>query len=828
MLQNILNFLFSLERVTFTPDTRFAFGVGSTWWILPACLVLAVLGYLSYRKQSATPAKRIAAGVVRALILVVVLLLFCRPQLVLDREEKTRSIVAVWVDNSASMSLEDPYKEQQMRDLVKLATNKPATTAPTTMAALSARVNRFELAVDTLARAKWLSTLAESQDVAIFTGSGHAQLLGMANKPEEVANKVRQLKAEKPTGETTDVPTVVNDILQTGQGQRISAIVLMTDGQTTEKGSRLDLAAAAAQRAGARIIALPLGQAEEPLDLKIANLQLPENTFIKDPVSARMTLTGSGVDKATPVKVTLYRRQGIAETPLTSQEFVLDKEKNKIDVDMSFKPEKKGSEKSERYDIIAKAEVIGGGIAAEELTLKNNVVTGHTVVLDAKVNVLYVEGYPRWEYRYLKNELIREKTVNVSTILLSADENFGQEGDAEEKGPDGVTTFLGPIKAFPDRQEELNKYDVLIIGDVEPTFFSPTQQKLIVEFVRKTGGGIAFLAGDTHNPESYRGTPLEVLLPIVPDELDPRARIMAPSDNVAFNLMLTAAGKDSNLFRWFDKSEDNVKQLAELPELYWFKPVQGLKGSAEVFAMHPTRTAGGQPMPLIVVGRYGEGRTLYSGIRDTWRWRRYTGEPLFQSYWLQMCRLLYRNKALGQSKRIELIAESTRVEIGQPLRITMDIKDPTLSTQVPAQVKVRLTDGQGRALDTITLTRMPGQQDRLAGITTAGQLGEMVLSVSPGDAPVDVQPLEVVVTPPEREFEKTAADIESLTTVSVRTTGQVLPLYRHEEAAKLVPDRSLPITIRLSEELWYKPIALLLLIGLLTAEWLIRKSAGLI
>ena len=419
----------------------------------------------------------------------------------------------------------------------------------------------------------------------------------------------------------------------------------------------------------------------------------------------------------------------------------------------------------------------------------------------------------------------------MSTILLSADEDFAQDADPRVVDKDGRETFPGPLVRFPESPEELNKYDVLLIGDVEPTYFSPSQQRLIVDFVRKTGGGIGFIAGSGWNPEAYKGTPLDVLLPIVPDELDPRARVMAPADNAPFRPVLTAAGRESNLFRFFDDPEANIEQMANLPDLYWFKPVQGLKGSAEVLAVHPTRTQGGQPAPLIVTGRFGNGRTLFSGIDDTWRWRRYNGEPLFQSYWLQMCRLLYKNKALGQSKRLDLAVDAAKVEVGRPIKVSLSVKDPTLAGQVPAQVRVLITDKEGRALDSLTLQREntgSDDEDTLEGMTTASQVGDVELTVQPGVLPIEVPPVEVSIEPPQREFAKVATDVESLTTLANKTSGAVIPLYRSGELAKQVPDRSIPVIDSQTEELWYKPFALVLMVGLATVEWLLRKSAGLI
>ncbi len=807
MFQQILNFLFSLDKVTFSAGTRFSFGIEYPMWILPAALVLAVFGYWSYRRQTTTPTRRRILGILRAATLVSCLLLFCRPMLVLDREEKSRSVVAVWVDTSMSMTLEDPYKDPLMRDYIKLAMTGAATRPA------GARINRFDVALAGLGKAKWIRDLTETQNVAIFAGSNGARLVGIAHTPEQVTELLGKLGKEQATGESTDLPMVVQDILQNTQGERVSSIVLMSDGQTTEKGSRIDQAVDLAKRTNVKIFALPLGQAEEPLDLKLASLQIPENAFSKDPVALRFSLSGTGIEKPTPVKVTVYRVMDGAETPMMSKEFTLEPSKKSLEGEMMIKPEKKGAEKRENVELVVRVEPVTAGM--EELNLKNNVEKGSTVLLDAKMSVLYVEGYPRWEYRYLKTELIREKTIDVSTLLLSADENFAQEGDL-------------PITRFPETEEELGKYDVLIIGDVEPAFFSTTQQKIIIDFVRKKGGGIAWIAGFQHNPESYKGTALEVLLPIVPDEIDPRARIMAASDNTAFNLTLTAAGKDSNLFRFFEDAETNLRQMTTLPEFYWFKPVQGSKPGSEVLAVHPTRTVAGQPLPMVVVGFYGEGRTLFSAVCDTWRWRRYNGEPLFQSYWLQMCRMLYQNKAMGQSKRIMMYADSARTEVGRSVHVSMDIKDQTLVAQIPSQVTVQVVDERGQPQESIVLNRLPGSQEKLEGIVTATTVGKFTLSIPAGTLPVDVAAYDLEITAPGREFERSTADIEGLTMVSVKTTGSLLPLYRGEELLKLIPDRSIPSLLSLSEELWSKPIALLLIVVLATWEWLYRKRAGLI
>ena len=111
---------------------------------------------------------------------------------------------------------------------------------------------------------------------------------------------------------------------------------------------------------------------------------------------------------------------------------------------------------------------------------------------------------------------------------------------------------------------------------------------------------------------------------------------------------------------------------------------------------------------------------------------------------------------------------------------------------------------------------------------TAARVGEYTLVVQPGTLPVDLPPVDLVVEPPQREFENVTTDLASLRSIATKTTGAVVAPYATADLTRQIPDRSTPILMGQSEELWNKPFALLLVVLLATIEWLIRKSAGLI
>ena len=255
-----------------------------------------------------------------------------------------------------------------------------------------------------------------------------------------------------------------------------------------------------------------------------------------------------------------------------------------------------------------------------EVNEQDNALPASVAVLDAKITVLFVDGYPRWEYRYIKNEMIRDKTIDISCLLTSADPTFKQEGDI-------------PITRFPESIEELMSYDVVLFGDVDPRQFSDRQLQLVSEFVSKKGGGFGMVAGPRFSPQAFRNSPIEAVLPVAIAKVeteDNRGTITQ-----GFRPILTKAGAESSIFRFYLDKTVNEKFLKEdIQQLFWYcRGVIPKPGVAEVFAEHPSDTdaEGKRKAPILVFGHFGAGRTMFSAIDDSWRWRFYTGESVFDT-----------------------------------------------------------------------------------------------------------------------------------------------------------------------------------------------------
>ncbi|MCP3858042.1 MAG: hypothetical protein GY704_00165, partial [Phycisphaeraceae bacterium] len=121
-----------------------------------------------------------------------------------------------------------------------------------------------------------------------------------------------------------------------------------------------------------------------------------------------------------------------------------------------------------------------------EKVTNDNFITHPLRVIDRRIKLLYVEHYPRHEYKFLAQALIRD-TDTFETQVFLIDRSPGYIQFATDKVP--------PLRKFPHSRRELMEYDVIIFGDVDWRALSadPEQAKQDLENVRafvEAGGGL--------------------------------------------------------------------------------------------------------------------------------------------------------------------------------------------------------------------------------------------------------------------------------------------------------------------------------------------------
>lgn len=802
-------------------------------WMLFA-LVLLVMSWIAlvYLREHTSRARRVTLAVLRGLAAAILLVILGQPVLVWQRNRIEPSQVMLLLDNSRSMAETDRYADAALADGVAKGAGLPDA------ASVAAR-SRFDLVRQSLTGGEGapIRRILERNNLTLHTFAGALERHAMASSPGDWPRIAEAIEPLRPDGSSTDLGGAIRRAIAGAHGRRLAAIVLATDGQATVGGDikhAIDLA----RDRQVPIFALQIGSPEHRRDVEILAARCDDEVFVDDVVMVEVKVRSHGITEPTTVEAQLVDDQG--GRVLSTRRLLLGPDAEVVDVALPAKPHTAGRA---RYRVEV-APVVG------EQTLDNNAALAEVRVLDDRVRVLYVDGYPRYEYRYLKNALLREQTVELSVLLLDADEQFVQEG-------------TDPIRRFPETPEELNRYDVVIFGDVDPRggWLSPAQMTMLQDFVGNDGGGFALIAGERYVPHRFLGTPLEKLLPV---RIDPEFLGRYETQLVeGFRPVVTAEGRRSRLFHSLPSDGEGMSEAADpfasLPECYWFARTLGPRGGASVLAQHPTATTLAGPAPLAVLGRYGSGKIYFQATDDTWRWRRHTGELFHDAYWVQVARMLRREHSAAPQRKFAIRTDRKVYPFGQNVLIQLEVLDAGLLAQLGDSVDATIArqgiasgsttddDGAadsrepaGRMLTESAGDRMAIARATLRRIGVDGRIFEGSFLPARPDAYVvqgeelpggssDAAPDAAFrVEQPDLESRRPEADLATLARIAESTGGAIVPLDRLDEYFSTIRDRSVQIPDDVSEPLWDSRIMLILFVAVLSGEWVLRKWFGLI
>jgi hypothetical protein len=267
-------------------------------------------------------------------------------------------------------------------------------------------------------------------------------------------------------------------------------------------------------------------------------------------------------------------------------------------------------------------------------------------------------------------------------------------------------------------------------------------------------------------------------------------------------------------------------------QLRWAQRIdpRGLKPTAEVLALsEPFGT------PVVLSMRYGAGRVLYVGTDEIWRWRYGRGETLPERFWLQMVRLMGREGLARSGRPAVLTATPRRSDVGQPVRVALELLDQSLADDAPPTLAVRLTraprtgESAESASTTELILRPEADDARLyTAVWLPGEPGRWTArAIDRLLAGVDLS-ADVEVTLPDDELRRPETDHPALVRLSQETGGVVLKSAALSGLPEHLPNRSRRLLNEVAEPLWDTPLALLLVVLLATFEWVGRRVIRLI
>ncbi|MCX7805903.1 MAG: hypothetical protein N3A38_12035, partial [Planctomycetota bacterium] len=458
-----------------------------------------------------------------------------------------------------------------------------------------------------------------------------------------------------------------------------------------------------------------------------------------------------------------------------------------------------------------------------EIDEANNSRSVRINILDEQARVLLVAGGPTFEYRMVRTLLTRDKTVNVSCWLQTADPDFVQEGDT-------------PINRLPDKYADLCSYDAVLMFDPNPDEFDEQWIEMLTRFAGEHGGGVLWMAGNKHMARfltAARTRGIRELLPVVFSPGD--ETLMADPGGLyrtEWPLKVTAEGLDHAILRHDPDPERNRRIWESLPGIFWSAPVTEPKPGATVLAVHgdPRQRVRNRPRPLLTAGFYGPGRVVFMAFDGTWRWRA-AGEKYFDRYWIQAVRYLVEGRLMGARKRGIVMTDRDNYSLGERISVTARLSDRHMAPLSVPTVRA-LVETPGLPQATLDLKAVAGRAGYYEGSFIPSGVGAISISVPlEGDRPGEEMKAakQVRVEPPRLEFADSRLDKATLRELAGRSGGGYFEVDEIGRIPDAIPMRRQSAVVAGKPiELWDRWALLLAVAALLTVEWALRKRYRLI
>ncbi len=719
---------------------------------------------------------------------------------------------------------------QEARQLVEEARQLEQEAGYLEKATSGADLQRLHLlqALATRGKLRFLTDLMKQHKVKVhvYHCSTRAARLAQASSVDElsrVGDAIQGLVAS-PRNDSSHLGAAVRQVINDFRGSSLAAVLMLTDGVTTE-GEDLTKVARYAGQMNVPLYFVGVGDAHEIRDVYLHDLQAADGVWVNDKLVFDLKLTGQGYKNLTP---TVFLREKGKNKVLDQQRVQVDPGNKTAKVQLQYQPTEPGEKVYE----------IETPVQEDEVEKDNNKLVKQISVRESRlIKVLYIEGYRRYEYHYLKTLLDREsarikgnKTVELKTLLLDADPEF-------------VRNERTALAEFPTRKE-LDGYDVVILGDVDPR--APKMEghlKDLAGFVQDRGGGLLVIAGEKYMPRAYKDSPLKDILPIqvVGDRAnDPDVPMVD-----GYRLEMTPAGRIHAMFKLSTDEKENVEIWGRLREQYWYCEGYIPKRAATVLAVHPRvrradrkvekeeeKGTGADDHPLAVQQFVGSGRCLFFGFCESWRWGFREDQYHYNTFWLQAVRYLSRS---GLNRFDLKLDRQQHYRRGEPIKVLVRFPDDSPPPDPKAEIKVaweRKLPGKAgeRAKGTLKLGPVEGSRTAFDGTLTETPEGEYTFTLVVPAVPEPKPRAECKVTAPPGEMYGLRMDQAAMESAAAETHGKFYTLATADNFLKDLQIRS-RVTVSTSGPPWkvwnWLPIFFITLL-FFTTEWLLRKRLNLL
>lgn len=731
------------------------FAFASDWplWLLCAAIAvgIALIVATLWRRRLLGWPRLLTLGILQSALLALVLCLIWRPVLNVERVRDRENVLALALDASASMAYGDSSRSRLQQAVAAMQSGP-------------------------------MEQLRKVFDVRVF---------GFARETISLPS----LAAVPPPGTQTRIGDAMVQVLQTAGSVPLAGIVLFSDG--AENGDTLSedrLAEIASY--GVPIHTVGIGPERSSNDLELERVDVPAIAPAGATVNAAIGIRHDG---AATTRLRVYDQ----DTLLASRELKLTGDSDLATFDVEL-PAGEAGTRNLRFAL----DPLPG-----ELNVVNNSQSHVMTVPARRRSVLYLEGEPRWEYKFLRRAVESERSLRLASLVRTTpNKNFRQ----------GILTRAELADGFPSTAAELFAYDAVIIGSYEAASLSNEQHKLLQEFVDRRGGSLLLLAGRNGlSAGGWSDAPIAQTLPTRLPEKDASSFVQR-----AAQAMPTMYGEQVALTRFDADAKRNADLWKTLPPLADFQALGRPKVGAMVLldAIAPNNKTPNKT-PLLVWQHYGRGATYVLGTASTLRWqmRLPPDDMRHELFWRQFLHAL----ADSAPTQMALNAARTVYNDERSVALEAEVRNQKFEPVNNAEVELQVAPEQDAPY---TLTMRPsgeGDGRYLATVDApATGLYRMDMTARVEGAEIGTATTHVRRTDGVLEHFGTRQNRPLLERLAAMTGGRYWTLDQMDALTAAIPYSKAGIVERQMLDLWNLPIVFLVLLLLKVTEWLLRLKWG--
>jgi len=623
----------------------------------------------------------------------------------------------------------------------------------------------------------------------------------------------------RPRDQQTRLGDALLQTLRKHRSDPVAGVVVMSDGGQNA-GRGIDPAVRLAREKKVGLFPIGIGSDHAPRNVAIREVVAPARVYPDDTFNITGYLMANGmVGRAVRVELASADGPATASTQnfanvIGSRRVLLGDDGEVVPVRFEVK-ERVAGQRTFQIRVFA---------SADDENPKDDRQVVDVEIVGRESHVLLFAGGATREYRFLRNQLWRDKAIQVDVVLQSALPGISQDADRI-------------LDAFPATKKELYRYDAMVCFDPDWSALASQQVELLDQWVADEAGGLILVAGPVHTDRLARHPVSAVLMHLYPVRI---RRPLAVLDDLPYGsrtpwpVVFTREGMDADYLFLEDSAAASAAAWHAFPGVYSCYPASEAKpGASELAHFSDPDAADGRRRPILFAEQfYGAGRVFYLGSGEMWRLRS-LDEAYFETFYTKLIRHVAQGRLLRGSSRGLLLVDHDRYYLGDSVTIRAQLSDARHQPLALPAVTLQITRPNGKTMP-LRLDRVPTRDGMYAGHFRVVEEGGYRIELPLPDARDEQLTHHIQVRVPDRERQHPQRNDALLSQIARRTGGYyyigldtaarggaVMPL------ASRLPDRTEETLVtgapdRTFQQQWTRGL-LVLIAGSLCLEWLIRR-----